>query len=107
MSVFLRSVLMLLMLATLLGVSTYGASAALTAEIAAAADPCCEGDCPDDPACGASCAIMIRCGTANGVLPQSEEVRTLPGITVTALQPDDPSQPSGRSPDGLRRPPRI
>lgn len=101
----LRPFLALLLAVTLLGVTAFEASANLTSEIVAAAEPCCDGDCPNDPACEASCTMMQRCGTTISGLPQaSEQINTR---TVTALFPDDESLPGGLAPHGLKRPPRI
>ncbi|MDZ4096540.1 MAG: hypothetical protein U1D35_16705 [Paracoccaceae bacterium] len=107
MAAFFRPFLAILLAVTLLGATAFEASANLTAEIAAAAEPCCEGDCPDDPACEASCTMMQRCGTGMSALLQASEPKTIDAPTVTALFPDDQSPPRGLSPHGLKRPPRI
>jgi len=107
MSSLLRPFLALLLAVTLLGATSFEASANLAAEIAAAAEPCCDGDCPDDPACDTSCTMMQRCGTGMSALPQASEPKTMDAPTGTALFPDDQSPPRGLSPHGLNRPPRI
>jgi hypothetical protein len=107
MVVFFRPLLALLLAVTLLWATTFEASANLTAEIAAVAEPCCEGDCPDDPACEASCTMMQRCGTGMTALVQVSQPKTVDVPTVTTLFPDDQSPPRGLSPLGLKRPPRI
>ncbi|MDP2740392.1 MAG: hypothetical protein Q8O82_17190 [Pseudorhodobacter sp.] len=107
MAALLRPFLALLLAVTLLGATSFEASANLAAEIAAAAEPCCDGDCPDDPACDTSCTMMQRCGTGMSALPQASEPKTMDAPTVTALFPDDQSPPRGLSPHGLKRPPRI
>lgn len=107
MAAFFRPFLALLLAVSLLGATAFEASANLTAEIAAAAEPCCEGDCPDDPACEASCTLMQRCGTGMSALLQTSEPKTDDAPTVTTLFPDDYGPPRGLSPHGLKRPPRI
>lgn len=103
-----RPFLALLLAVTLFGATALEASANLTAEIAvAAAEPCCEGDCPDDPACEASCIMMQRCGTGMSALLQASEPKTDDAATVTAFFLHDQSPPRGLSPHGLKRPPRI
>ena len=107
MTALLRPFLVLLLAVTLLGATSFEVSANLTAEIAAAAEPCCDGGCPDDPACEASCPMMQRCGTGMSALLQASEPKTIDAPTVTTLFPDDQSPPRGLSPHGLKRPPRI
>lgn len=107
MASFFRPLLALLLAVSLLGATAFEASANLTAEIAAAAEPCCEGDCPDDPACEASCTMMQRCGTGMSALLQTSEPKTVDAPTVTTLFTDDYSPPRGLSPHGLKQPPRI
>lgn len=107
MMALLRPFLAILLAVTLLGATAFEASANLTAEIAAAAEPCCEGDCPDDEACEASCAMMQRCGTGMTALLQTSQPKTMDAPTVTTLFPDDYGPPRGLSPHGLKRPPRI
>lgn len=107
MAAFFRPFLAILLAVTLFGATAFEASANLTAEIVAVADPCCEGDCPDDPACGATCTMMQRCGIGMSALPSSSVPKTMDAPTVTTLFPDDQSPPRGLSPHGLKRPPRI
>lgn len=106
MAALLRPFLAILLAVSLLGATAFEASANLTAEIAAA-EPCCEGDCPDDPACEATCTLMQRCGTGMSALLQTSEPKTVDAPAVTTLFPDDQSPPRGLSPHGLKRPPRI
>ena len=107
MTLLTRTFLALLLAVSLFGATVSEVSAGLTAEIAAATDPCCEGDCPNDPACGAACAMMAR----NGMPILSP----LPALaftvaaqeSITRLSMPDHHPASGLPPDGLRRPPRI
>jgi hypothetical protein len=99
-------------LAVLLAVSLFGAtvsevSAGLAAEIAAAADPCCEGDCPDDMACGVACEMMARGGTTMLALVQVPGLSFAGRDSAAVLMLPDRHPPSGLAPDGLRRPPRV
>ena len=73
MAALLRPFIAFLLAVTLLGATSFDASANLTAEIVAAEEPCCEGDCPDDPACEASCTMMQRCGTGITALLQASQ----------------------------------
>ena len=107
MSWIVRSFLAVLLAVSLFGAAVSEVSAGLAAEIAAAADPCCEGDCPEDTACGVACEMMARGGMTLLALVQ------VPGLSVAAeasaavLMLPDLHPPSGLPPDGLRRPPRI
>lgn len=107
MSWIVRSFLSVLLAVSLIGATVSEVSAGLAAEIAAAADPCCEGDCPDDQACGVACEMMARGGMTMLALAQ------VPGLSVTdeasaaTLMLPDVHLPSGLPPDGLRRPPRV
>jgi hypothetical protein len=99
-------------LAVLLAVSLFAAtvsevSAGLAAEIAAAADPCCEGDCPDDQACSVACEMMARGGMTLLALVQVPGLSVTEEATAAVLMLPDLHPPSGLPPDGLRRPPRI
>ncbi len=99
--------LALLLAVSILGATVGDISAELTADIAAATDPCCEGDCPDDRACDATCAMM-----AHSLLLVFWPLHTpLPKVTTqetaAVLLTLDRHPPSGLSPDGLRRPPRT
>lgn len=107
MDALLRPFLALLLAVTLLGSTAFEVSANLTAQIVTAAEPCCEGDCPDYPACESSCVMMQRCGTGMTALLQASEQKTMDAPTVKTLFLDDPSPPRGLSPYGLKRPPRI
>jgi hypothetical protein len=107
MSWIVRSFLAVLLAVSLFGAAVSEVSAGLAAEIAAAADPCCEGDCPEDTACSVACEMMARGGMTLLALVQ------VPGLSVTeeasaaVLMLPDLHPPSGLPPDGLRRPPRI
>ena len=99
-------------LAVLLAVSLFGAtvsevSAGLAAEIAAAADPCCEGDCPDDQACGVACEMMARGGMTMLALVQVPGLSVADEASAAIMMLPDLHPPSGLPPEGLRRPPRI
>lgn len=107
MAAFFRFFLALLLSVTLLGATAFEASANLTAEIAAPAEPCCEGNCPDDPACEASCTMVQRCGTGMTALLQTSQPKTMDTPKVATPFPDVHSPPRGLSPHGLKRPPRI
>lgn len=107
MAALLRPFLALLLAVTLLGATAFEASANLTAEIAAAAAPCCDGDCPQDPVCGATCKMMQRCGAGMIATLQAADPRPLDAPEVAILTHDDQSPPRGLAPHGLKRPPRI
>lgn len=107
MAAMFRSFLAFLMVVTLLGTTAFEASAGLVAEIAAAADPCCEGECPDDPACGTTCIMMMRGGVPTFALPQTPEDLFISPETIVSLLMLEQPPPSGLPPDGLKRPPRT
>lgn len=107
MAAFFRPFLALLLAVTLFGATAFEASANLTAEIAAAAEPCCEGDCSEDAACDDACTMMQRCGTGMTAFLQVSEPQTVGAFTVTTLFPDDYSPPRGLASNGLKRPPRM
>lgn len=107
MAALLRPILALLLAVTLLGATPFEAQANLSAEIAAATDPCCDGDCPHDPACGAGCTMMQRCGAGMMAVLQAADARPLDAPDVAILIPDDQSPLRGHVPQGLKRPPRI
>lgn len=107
MGAIVRSFLAFLMVVTLLGATAYEASAGLAAEISAASDPCCEGDCPDDPACGATCIMMMRGGVPTFALPQTPEDVFISPETILSLSMLEQPPQAGLPPDGLKRPPRI
>lgn len=102
-----RSILVLLLAVTLIGATINDASAGLTAEIMAATDPCCEGECPDEPVCGATCTMMARCGVQmlSPLLIPSVQAPAIE--TAAVLLNPDRHLPTGIAPDGLRRPPRV
>lgn len=102
-----RSFLALLLAVSLVGATANEVSAGLTAEIAAAADPCCEGDCPDDPACGAACAMMAPGGMPTLAPSQALALNAAAEETGARLLVPDQHPTSGLTPDGLKRPPRI
>ena len=109
---FLMSWMVRSFLAVLLAVSLFGAtvsevSAGLAAEIAAAADPCCEGDCPDDQACGVACEMMARGGMTMLALVQVPGLSVADEASAAIMMLPDLHPPSGLPPEGLRRPPRI
>lgn len=107
MSLLTRSLLALLMALSLIGATVSDVSAALPAEIAAATDACCEGGCRADPACGAACAMMVQGGIAILSPLQALAFTVAEREIVARLSIPDQQQPSGLSPDGLTRPPRI
>ena len=106
MSWLVRTILTLLLTASLFGTAVGEASAGLAAEIAAAANPCCESDCPDIPACGAACA-MTRGGAPVFSLPQAQALVLAALETDATLSMIDQHLASGPPPDGVRRPPRV
>jgi hypothetical protein len=107
MSVAFRSFLAILMVVTLLGVTAYSTSVTLAAEIAAAVDPCCEDDCPEDPACDTTCAMMARSGMQLP-WPLQAPVLTVAALGNSAALPIFDQPPLvGLALDGLKRPPRI
>lgn len=91
MSWIVRSFLAVLLAVSLFGATVSEVSAGLAAEIAAASDPCCEGDCPDDQACGVACEMMARGGMTMLALVQ------VPGLFVT----DEASAATLMLPDGV------
>jgi hypothetical protein len=104
---FIRPFLALFLALSLFGATVTEVSAGLAAEIAAAADPCCEGDCPDDTACGAACEMMMRGGVPVFSQPQAQAIMLVAPETIATLLMTDRHHPSGLAPDGIRRPPRI
>lgn len=107
MAAFLRSFFVILLAVTLLGATTFEVSANMKAEIAAAADPCCDGNCSGDPACETSCTMTQRCGTGLTAWLQASQPNVPAAFGVATLFPDDQGPPSGLAPLGLKRPPRV
>lgn len=107
MAALLRSFLAFLMVVTLLGASSVGASAGLAAEIAALSEPCCDADCPEDPACGAACDLMLRGAVPLLAVPQAADHLVLAPETGASLLMLEQPPPSGLPAEGLKRPPRI
>jgi hypothetical protein len=107
MAAFFRRFFVILLAVTLLGATSFELSANVTAEIAAAADPCCDGDCSGDPACETSCTMTQRCGTGLTAWLQVYQPNVLAALGVATLFPDDQGPPTGLAPHGLKRPPRV
>jgi small multidrug resistance family-3 protein len=107
MSWLARSFLMVLLAVSLFGATRNDVSAGLSAEIAASADPCCEGDCPDDPACGAPCKMLARGDMTMLALAQVSGLSVIEEASEALLMLPDLHPPSGLPLDGVRRPPRI
>lgn len=107
MTAFIRTLLALLVVMTLLGSTAMDVPTGLAAGIATEAGACCEGDCPEDPPCQASCALLLRCGAQTGAILPVADKRFSPGhVSVEQLLPEQ-SPPAGPPPEGLERPPRI
>lgn len=107
MAAALRPFLVLLLALTLFGGTAFVDATSLIAEPMVAAEPCCEGDCPDNEVCEASCALMQRCSYGMSALAQVPEPAAMAAPKVVTLLPDDQKSPRGFSPHGLRRPPRT
>jgi hypothetical protein len=107
MSLLVRSILAILLAVSLFGATVGEASSVLAAEIAAAEDPCCEGDCPKDMTCGAACEMMMRGGVPVFSLPVVQAVVLSVPETSVSLLMAKLYPPSGLPSDGLRRPPRV
>ncbi|MDX2289789.1 MAG: hypothetical protein NW217_13320 [Hyphomicrobiaceae bacterium] len=108
MAMLFRPFLALLIAVTLLGATVAEIRVGLAAEIAAVAEPCCEGDCPEVPACdSSSCAMMLRCAATAGILVLPSVAGIVPVETAANLLLQDQSFPSGHLPDGVRRPPKA
>jgi hypothetical protein len=82
-------------------------SAGLAGEIAAAADPCCDRECPDDPVCGAANAMTARCGL-QAFWPLQTGSLEPAVLRLSARAPiSDRILPCGPLLEHLRRPPRV
>lgn len=103
----IQSFLALFLAVSLFGATVTEVSAGLSAEIAAVADPCCEGDCPDDLTCGAACEMMMRGGVPVFSPPLVQALVLAAPETSATLLISDLHPPSGLPPNGLRRPPRV
>jgi hypothetical protein len=101
-----RSVLTLLLTVTLFGAASFQPSVVLAAEIAAAAEPCCDHDCPDEPGCDIPCSMMARCGTSPALLGSGPEPAEFIMASLAHAVPPDGLLPSSLARDGPERPPR-
>jgi hypothetical protein len=104
---FVRMLLAVVMVVTLLEATPFVSSEGVAAGISAEAAPCCKGDCPEDPPCETSCAMFSRCGVSTGVISPAPEDHRSPTFSVAGQFMSEPTLPPGTPPDGLERPPRI
>ena len=108
MQAVLRLVLALVLTVAVLVSATSQPASALTNEIAMAAMPCCDDDCPDDPSCELACMAMLRCAVSTTVLPTPLVDTGVFAALISGIgYPDPPWSGDGLRPEGLKRPPRI
>ena len=108
MQAVLRLFLALILTVAVLVSATSQPASALTNEIAMAAMPCCDDDCPDDPSCELACMAMLRCAVSTTVLPTPLVDTGVFAALISGIgYPDPPWSGDGLRPEGLKRPPRI
>jgi len=108
MQAVLRLFLALFLTVAVLVSATSQPASALTNEIAMAAMPCCDDDCPDDPSCELACIAMLRCAVTTTVLPTPLVDTGVFAALISGIgYPDPPWSGDGLRPEGLKRPPRI
>ena len=108
MQAVLRLFLALFLTVAVLVSATSQPASALTNEIAMAAMPCCDDDCPDDPSCQLACMAMLRGAVSTSVLPAPLVDTGVFAALISGIgYPDPPWSGDGLRPDGLKRPPRL
>ena len=104
----LRLLFCLVLTVAVLVSATSQSAYALTNEIAMAAMPCCDDDCPDDPSCELACMAMLRCAVGASVLAAPwMDTGVVAALISGPRYPDPPWAGDGQRPEGLKRPPRI
>lgn len=108
MKIVTRLLSSLVLAVALLATTISQPAAALTAEMAMAAMPCCDDGCPQDMDCDMPCMAMMRCATATmGFVPPSPPAMLHLAATANVPEAGPPWQLGERAPDGLKRPPRL